>query len=232
MNWPALPGYAAQAAAAALAWPLAKRRPFHRPFALLATWLAAEDPARAILDALRPHQPHPYQGTALALWTLDRSSYLSRPLALALACVVAFPGWPPWHAVGASAALLVALALTYPASSAPWVVPVVHAAALALGAVAVGAWARRRRWPTVTQALLTAYLAADLALFAGPYTAPAGPRASWPAAVPLYFGLQVGALIAQWLWLQLTTSPEAPPSDGSSATRPSSSSSSAGAGPG
>lgn len=196
--------YATQVLVAALAWPLARRHIFHRPFARLATLLAVVDLARGGLGWARSALPwlgraHPLHGTARVAYELDVALWWVWPVGLALTCWLVFARRPWGNLLGAVALVEVAAVALYPASRASWVRPAEHVAALLVAWVAVGIWARRREWPTPTDTLLGVALATETVCAAIEYGA-GTPRASHVLTLSGYLASLAATAAIQAAW--------------------------------
>lgn len=196
---PALAGYALQALVAVQAWRLARLRPLHRPFAVLAAMVALADPARPLLAAMR-HGGHPFAGTALASWHLDRALFAAWPVGLAAVAWQALAGRRVWpHAVGILLAGLAAQVKLYPHSAAPLVLPAVHLAALLAALVPALLWSRGRRWATEGERLVLGYVVAEAVVW--PLVWAGGDaRAAWPLSWGAYLVAVGAAAVGQAVW--------------------------------
>jgi hypothetical protein len=207
-------GFLLEFAIVLLARPIARAHARHRPFVLLASAALAVDVGRHLLgrwrDLIPAGREHPLAGLARALYEADRAAWLLWPAALAAASLRVFvaPGMRLGHVAGAWALAVVALAVTYPASRAPWVLPAAEGAALAVALVAAALWARRREQPLTTRGLLLLWIAAEVGLFVGPF-ATARPREQWFLAYPLYLARDVVTVAIQAAWLRSLRADEA-----------------------
>lgn len=210
LHWPLiLSAWTLNTLAAGLAVAFSRRRPEHRPVALVIVATLVADllrvpvglwgwmPARA---ALPPEVP--LSGWPRAAHHLDQLLFLTWPTALSALSVVVFlphlrrPGLPLVAAV--YAAVIAALVLTYPANRP--MLGYAYAAASLAGAVAVlagaVAWGRRRAHPRPEHAVTLALGALELALFADPFAPPVpAPFERWNVAQLIYLCTWVGVCV-------------------------------------
>lgn len=198
-SWIPWLGYALEIGVAALAIPMARGRSYHWPFARLAIFLAAIDPARALLSIARgpvEGRIHPMIGAARALYEIDRASDFAGPIAIGLTAWIVFSGKRWGNLVGALVLSEVAIVALYPSSRAPWVAPAIKGAALLAGWIGAGIWYRRRVWANETMKIVLAYLALETCAIAIT-TATGQPREAWPLIWIGLLALQVVAIGVQ-----------------------------------
>jgi len=198
---PALVGYVLQAVVALQALRIAKLRPLHAPFAVLAGSIALADPLRPVLSAVRAGHAHPLTGAALASWHLDRLLFVGWPVGLAAVAWMALSDrrTAGAHALGALGLGLALQVVLYPRSAVPLVLPAVHGLAVVAGLAAAAGWVRRRRWPDEGQRLVLLYVVAETVVW--PLVWLGGDaRAAWPLSWSAYLAAVGGAAVGQAVW--------------------------------
>jgi hypothetical protein len=201
--WIELVGYVLQSAAAILAVVVTRRRAFHRAFAAFTIVLALSDPLLGALGEQLRAMPAPYIGTARAMFHVSQACTILPPVALLIATWSLVRKNVGGHLAGAATLLWVVLCVSYPCirgACLQTVYAVLH------GACQVGTWAAIialfRKGITVlpTHALVIATVAADLALWVGPFAG--NVFADWHLAAGSYLALQVTTIAVQAAWLR------------------------------
>jgi hypothetical protein len=199
------------ALAIALAWALAKRRPEHRPVAvLLSIGLAADLGARlldvAVIAPLRAELgvAHQWTGWARAAGLLYNALGLVWPAALVAAVLVVFLRKRPWPALAAWALAVSALALLHPiaanGSQARALELAEVIAAMVSGGIVLHWFTSLQRPASSAQFALTIIVMAEVLSLLGAWTI--GPFAGWPISQVLYLTMFVIVIAIQgrFLW--------------------------------
>jgi hypothetical protein len=195
-------GWVVQTIAIVLAFMICRRRPQHRPFAVWAAVVLAEDIIRRILNVWPLDAPRPYTGALRALFHVDQALFLLEPFGLAAVCWIVFLSRRARAPLLAGVAAWAALALGYPWPFRGVVLGYIYAGIQALSILASGAsmviWTRRKAHPRPehTCGLLATLL--TCALFSGPYAprAPA-PFDDWSFAELVYLSLWSALAVVQ-----------------------------------
>lgn len=182
--------------AALLAWIVAQRRPDHRPVAAALSLALAANLGRAALIAwvLPPPDQGPFHGALRLAIAADRALYLAWPALVAALALTTLARRRAWPVAIAHGAIVLALALTYPATRFDTLRRFYLAAELAaalVGVASAASWYRRARPANVTTLAAAFLVAGHLAtVIAGPYR----------------FGLFGEAwILATWIYLAVMT---------------------------
>jgi hypothetical protein len=203
--------YLALAAAVALAWILASRRPEHRPVALLLSVALVSEAAERAWDAsvIAPLRDSlgvavPWTGWARAAGLLADAITLVWPAAVVAAVLVVFAGRRPWAALAGWACVLVVFAVVHPFAgngSQARALAVVDVLATLVSLGIVLAWYRRTTRPASSaQFALTLIVAAEGISLLGAWRV--GLFERWPVSQVLYLALFGILVLAQgrFLW--------------------------------
>jgi hypothetical protein len=210
--------YAVVLAATALAWTLARRRPEHRPVAVLLSVAIVADVAVHLYDVavIAPLRAElglgPWTGWARAASVLYNAAQLAYPAILVATVLHVFKAARPWlAAIGwtfAVAYFVVAHPVGGDGSQARALTIADAAAATVALAVVVRWYARARQPATSAQYAMALIASAELASLIGAWRV--GPFAAWPVSQVLYVALYAALALVQgrYLW----TSPRLQPS--------------------
>lgn len=167
---------AASIVAAVLAWLVAKRRPEHRPVALLISLSLFADVVRRALElyvivpARTASLGAPLTGWPRAAGHLDAALFVAWPASLAAVALLVFSRRRPWPVLAAWVLLVVVLVAGYPAIRGDVLRRAYLGAQLAALAVAVGAgvtWAWRREAFGLTRGAVALIVGVELLLLFG-----------------------------------------------------------------
>ena len=205
-------GYSMQIAVAALAWLVAKRRSFHKPFAYFAIALACADVTRGLLigPVLRAacHYPAAFHGPWRMLFHADQALTLLPRVALMVAAWRMARKGVAEHLIGASTLAWLLICVSYPSLNGhgPDGGDLQSAYLCVFASFQVATWcamtamfAERDSALLPTQSLMIATASADLAVLAGPFAS--NIFTDWHFSAGTYLALQVTSIVVHAAWL-------------------------------
>lgn len=185
--WPQFIGYGAEIALATVAVLVALRRAYHWPVAVYACARAIVDPARAVVTVFRePVPPHPLVGMDRVLYHVSAAGFQGMALAVAVLAAFVFAPRARWHVVGAAVAVIAVSVIIYPIGAGKLTMLAAQGVAVGAGLLCLVAWLPRREWSSPTAKATIVFLAAEVAVLAGPFTTSGKLSAAWPLAWSAY----------------------------------------------